>query len=160
MPDLAVKIKTNRFFVGVMLVASIVLAVSYSAEFIFHKIPCQLCKLERIPYLGMLIIGLVGFLASDKKTPLFFLLGICLISLILGTYHYGVQQNFFKDFCKANPVSTMEDFKNMINSPACSKIGFSIFGIPTSFFNIITSLILALLTFSRIKKFKYLEHVN
>lgn len=152
--DLALKIKTNRFFVGVIFVSIIVLSMSYSAEFIFQKVPCQLCKLERIPYFGMLIFGLIGFLTLDKRTPLFFLLGIFSLSLILGAYHYGIQQQIFKDSCKGNSVSTIEEFKNMLQSPTCSIIGFAIFGIPATLVNFFISLCFIFLTSRRLKTYQ------
>lgn len=147
-------IKTNRFFVGVMLISFITLLVSYSSEFIFQKIPCQLCKLERLPYFGMLIVGVAGLSMLEKKTPLFFLLGIFFVSLILSAYHHGVQQNIFKDFCKGSSVSTLEDYKAMLHSPTCSIIGFAIFGIPATVVNFFISLGLIFLARRRLKTYR------
>ena len=152
--ELAVEIKTNRFFLIVIIMSFIALVASYSAEYIFQKIPCQLCNLERLPYFGMLIIGMIGLSAFDKKAPLIILLGICAISLILGAYHYGVQQNIFKDFCKGSAVSTIEDYRNMLNSPTCSKVSFSIFGIPATLINFFISLSFILMTSLRIYDYR------
>ena len=148
--DIEQKIKTNRFFIGVILVSFMTLLLSFTSEFIFQKIPCQLCKLERLPYFGMLITGVIGFTIFDKKTPLFFLLGISLFSLSLGAYHFGIQQHIFKDFCKGSSVSTMEEYKSILHSPSCSKTDFVILGIPATIINFYLSLVFFLTAFSRL----------
>ena len=154
--DFIIQVKTNRFFLSVMIISICFLVASYTAEIIFQKIPCQLCKLERISYFGMFFIGLVGFSSFGKKIPLILLMGICGFSIILGAYHYGVEKHVFNDFCKSNSVTTMDDYKNMLHSPSCSKVGFAVFGIPASLMNALISLGLTFFSYFRIKM--YLTH--
>jgi disulfide bond formation protein DsbB len=150
--DLAIEIRATRFFVCVVIISLLVLTISYSAEFVFQKLPCQLCKLERLPYCGMLVVSLLGFANINKKIILPILFGICLISSAFGAYHWGIQQNIFKDFCAVVAVSTIDDFQNLLNSPACSKVGFAVFGIPATLMNFFISLCILVSTYFRLNE--------
>lgn len=137
--DLAFAIQKNRFFLFVIVLSCSVLCISFSAEYIFNKLPCYLCKLERLPYFGMLLVGLMGFSNIGKRIPFLILAAVCFISLLLGAYHFGVQQNIFHDQCKIASVATLENFKDLLHSPSCAKIELSIFGIPAPLLNFIIS---------------------
>ncbi|MFI5343901.1 MAG: disulfide bond formation protein B [Chlamydiales bacterium] len=150
--DLGLTIKNNRFFLFVIAFSFFALCTSFSAEHLFKKIPCDLCKLERIPFIGMFVVGGIGFFNIGNRIPLFCLAGICLISLILGAYHFGIQQQIFTDQCKVDSITSLDDFKKLLHSPSsCSKVELSFFGIPAPLANLICSLGLFIKTISSLK---------
>lgn len=152
--DYKVSVTQNRFYSLVIIFSFVVLSISFSAEHLFKIIPCYLCKLERIPFIGMFFFSAVGVFYNRNQIPLFFLAGICLISLGLGAYHFGVQQHFFTDQCKVTSIASLDDFKKILNIPSCSKVELALFGIPAPLANSICSLALFIKTIATIKKSK------
>jgi disulfide bond formation protein DsbB len=73
--------------------AAATLLVVFVAQYGFNLQPCPLCLYQRLPYFGVLVVGLVaGFGPKGQSTPIFLaLIGLWAISLILGGYHTGVE---------------------------------------------------------------------
>ena len=74
------------------------LAIAYFIQYILGHEPCNLCLIERIPYLASLIlISLIFIINKFEKL----ISGIVLLFFIFGSvvsfYHVGIEQGFFSE---------------------------------------------------------------
>ena len=76
----------------------IALSFAYFVEFVLGHEPCNLCKIERIPYIGSIII--ISFLIFTNRWEKI-LLSITLLLFVFGTitsvYHVGIEQGVFSE---------------------------------------------------------------
>jgi disulfide bond formation protein DsbB len=151
--DLSKEVSYNRFLLFVLLLSFAVLISSFSAEYIFQRKVCFLCKLQRLPYLGLVLIYFIGLKVS-RTAQIFCLLGVFSISMALGLYHFGVQQHIFDDHCNVSRVSNIKDFNQLLDSTPCSKAEWSLLGVPVSLLNAMISASLFFCTCFRLRDFR------
>ena len=82
----------------IFLISIIALSSAFFIEYVLGHQPCNLCVLERIPYLLALIIILLNykFIYLEK----YFILSLILVFLaatILSLYHLGIEQGFIEE---------------------------------------------------------------
>ena len=124
-----------------------------SALFIEHVLghqPCNLCLMQRIPYLISIILIVMNYIfEKNKQFIILLLILIFSFSFILSFYHFEIEQGFFKE----SAVCTMENNSNIISKEeilkqlqvktvSCKDVTFRIFGFSLTTFNMILSLIL------------------
>jgi disulfide bond formation protein DsbB len=120
----------------------IVLALSYSAEYLFKMRPCKLCTLQRIPYFFLALLPSLTFLNFKytflRKAIIYFFMS----SAILAFYHLMVIKGFAKDFCGVQGKrQTIDDFMSMLESHVpCSKAEWKVLGLPAAIYNFCFSL--------------------
>jgi disulfide bond formation protein DsbB len=127
---------------------------AYFIQYILGHQPCNLCLIERVPYISAVIIILLCFyLKRFEKISLFFLSLIFFIATILSFYHFGIEQGFIKE----SLVCDLDDGNKILNSEellkklkektvSCKDVTFKIFGISLATINVIISLILSVIT--------------
>jgi len=161
MPNL--KINT---YLNIVLFVSLI--SSFSALFIEYVLghqPCNLCLIQRIPYaLSIILIILNYFLIKNEKFLIILLILIFSFSLIISTYHFGIERGFFEESAVCglkntpNAVSKEDILKQLqISSVSCKDVTFRIFGFSLATFNIIISLIFVIFLtkiFKNYEKFK------
>merc|ERR1711880_8763 len=82
----------------IFLISIIALASAFFIEYVLGHQPCNLCMLERIPYLLALIIILLNYKFINLEK--YFILSLILIFLavtILSLYHLGIEQGFIEE---------------------------------------------------------------
>ena len=141
-------------FITIKLVFIISIFALASAFFIEHVLghqPCNLCILERIPYLLAIIIILLNykFIHFEK----YFLLALTLIFLVataLSLYHLGIEQGFIKEslVCNLNNGSNLlskEDILKQLQQKnvSCQDVTFKISGLSLTTYNILISLLIS-----------------
>jgi len=138
----------------IFLISIIALASAFFIEYILGHQPCNLCILERIPYLLALIIILLNykFIHFEK----YFLLTLTLTFLVataLSLYHFGIEQGFIKEslVCGLNNdtnLLTKEDILKQLRQKnvSCQDVTFKIFGLSLTTYNILISLIISIST--------------
>ena len=143
----------NLFIKFIFLVSIIALVSAFFIEYILGHQPCNLCILERIPYLLAIIVVLLNykFIQFEK----FFILLLAIIFLagtILSLYHLGIEQGFIEEslVCDlksgSNLLSKEEILKQLQEkSVSCKDVTFKIFGLSLTSYNILISI---LITFS------------
>ena len=146
----------NKITLNLILIISIfALIAAYLIEYALGHKPCNLCLIERLPYIfSTLIILLVIITKKYEKFIIILLALIFIFSTIISFYHFGIEQGFFKEsaFCLANVNETnvltkeelLKELKN--NNINCKDVSFRIFGLSLSIINMITSLILSVIT--------------
>ena len=157
------KIKIYLNFIFLLCLISIISA--YFIEYVLGHQPCNLCLIERIPYvLGLILIILNYILVKNERFIILLLILIFTFSAILSFYHLGIEQGFFEEsmVCglkDALNVITKEEILEQlqVKTVSCKDVTFRIFGFSLTAFNMIISLILVIFLtnfFKNYEKFK------
>ena len=120
-----------------MLVIGVVaLGSSLSATYVFHLKPCVMCKLQRIPFVLVIVNAGFGLLSVCKQGFFKVVQGCLAFGIVLGFGHFLMQVGALPDFCSApKGVATVEEFSKMLKTSSCLKITWSVLGIPMSLLN-------------------------
>ena len=150
---------------AIFLISLISIISAFFIEYVLGHKPCNLCLIERIPYVLSIILVILNYIS--KKNEYFIILLLLLIfcfSLIISFYHFGIEQGFFEEsaVCGLKDASSIlskeEILKQLqIKTISCKDVTFRIFGFSLTTFNIIISLILIILLtniFRNYEKFK------
>ena len=126
-----------------------------SAFFIEHALghqPCNLCILERIPYLMAIVIIILNYkFVHLEKYFILFLIIIFLVAAILSLYHLGIEQGFIKeslvcDLKKGSDLLSKEDILKQLQEKniSCKDVTFKIMGLSLTSYNIFISLLISI----------------
>ena len=89
----------KKFILNSLIILSfIALSFAYFVEFVLGHEPCNLCKIERIPYIGTII--LTSFLIFTKKWEKSILIVVLLLFIfgaVTSVYHVGIEQGIFNE---------------------------------------------------------------
>ena len=137
----------------IFLISVIALVSAFFIEYVLGHQPCNLCILERIPYLLAIIIILLNFKFSHYEKFFILLLSIIFLAgAIISLYHLGIEQGFVQEslVCDlksgSNLLSKEEILKQLQEkNVSCKDVTFKIFGLSLTSYNILISL---LITFS------------
>jgi disulfide bond formation protein DsbB len=116
--------------------------------------PCNLCLIERLPYIFSIIIISICLLTQKfEKIILMFLSLTFFTAALLSFYHFGIEQGFIEEslVCDlSNPSNelTKEALLNQLKEMtiSCKDVTFKIFGVSLATFNIFISMILSVIT--------------
>ena len=147
-----VKNSKNLFIKFIFLVSIIALVSAFFIEYILGHQPCNLCILERIPYLLAIILVLLNYkFIQFKKFFILLLAIIFLAGTILSLYHLGIEQGFIEEslVCDlksgSNLLSKEEILKQLQEkSISCKDVTFKIFGLSLTSYNILISLLITI----------------
>ena len=134
----------------IFLISIIALTSAFFIEHILGHQPCNLCILERIPYLLAIIIIILNykFVHLEKK---FFLLLILIFvaATILSLYHLGIEQGFIEeslvcDLKNSSNLLSKEDILEQLKEKNvnCKDVTFKILGLSLTSYNILISLLI------------------
>ena len=138
----------------IMLFSIFVLFAAYFIQYVLGHQPCNLCLIERIPYIAsIIIISIFLFFKKFEKISLIILCLIFFSSILIAFYHFGIEQGFFRESLVCNVNSDNNDLskKALLNQlkevpTSCRNVTFKIFGLSLATFNIFISLILSVIT--------------
>tara|TARA_B100000282_G_C31608727_1_gene433676 strand:+ start:213 stop:698 length:486 start_codon:yes stop_codon:yes gene_type:complete len=158
-------LKINTYLRAIFLISLISIISAFFIEYVLGHKPCNLCLIERIPYVLSIILITLNYIS--KKNEYFIILLLLIIfcfSLIISFYHFGIEQGFFEEstVCglkDASSILSKEEILKQLQtkSISCKDVTFRIFGFSLTTFNIIISLILIILLsniFRNYEKFK------
>ena len=146
-------IKIETYLKLVFLISLISIIFAYFIEYILGHQPCNLCLIERIPY-GLSIVLIIAnyIFKKNEKFLILLLILIFAFSFIISVYHYGVEQDFFKEstICglknAAEIISKEELLKQLQeNTISCKDVTFRIIGFSLTTINVAISLFLVIL---------------
>ena len=149
--------KAEFYLKVILMICSISLISAYFIEYVLGHQPCNLCLIERIPYVMGIVFIIASFIFERNKKFLILLLILTFIfSFAISIYHYGIEQGFFEEptVCSAKNFSetiTKEDLLKELNEKniSCKDVTFRIFGLSLTSINIVVSL-LFIMTLSKI----------
>ena len=128
--------------------------IAYFIQHVLKHQPCNLCLIERIPYIiSIIIISISLFFNKFQKISLIILSLTFFVSALISFYHFGIEQGFIKEslVCNLNNqinVLSKEALLNQLQEVpvSCKNVTFKIFGLSLATFNIFISLILSAIT--------------
>ena len=138
----------------IFLISVIALVSAFFIEYVLGHQPCNLCILERIPYLLAIIIILLNFKFSHYEKFFILLLSIIFLAgAIISIYHLGIEQGFIQEslVCDlksgSNLLSKEEILKQLQEkNVSCKDVTFKIFGLSLTNYNILISLLITVST--------------
>ena len=148
------QIKNKRILNLILLFSIVAIITAYIIQYVFGHQPCNLCLIERIPYIfSIIIVSVCLFSNKFEKITLIILSLTFFAATLLSFYHFGIEQGFIKEslVCNLNTPSdelTKEDLLNQLKKMpvSCKDVTFKIFGLSLATFNIFISLILSAIT--------------
>tara|TARA_Y100001960_G_scaffold242926_1_gene256955 strand:- start:724 stop:1209 length:486 start_codon:yes stop_codon:yes gene_type:complete len=149
-----IQLKKKKELNIILFLSIFALIGAYFIEYILGHKPCNLCLLERIPYV-LIIVLVAGILILKKfEKTIFILLSLIFLSAtILSFYHFGIEQGFIEEsaVCNLNLENSnlsKEDILKKLNTNiiSCKEVNFKIFGLSLATINIFISLVLSIIT--------------
>ena len=157
--------KISLYFKIIFFISLISIISAFFIEYALGYQPCNLCLIQRIPYVLWLILIILNY--YQKKNEKFIILLLILsfsFSFLISFYHFGIEQGFFEEstVCKmkntSDIISKEELLKQLqLKTVSCKDVTFRILGFSLTTYNVIISLILVILLlkiFKNYEKFK------
>ena len=150
----------KRFYIIIFTISLLSLLIALYIEFFLGYPPCKLCIYQRIPYLIAIFITLLGISYSKNLFWLYTLLLVFFSSFLLSGYHFGIEQEVFKEFsgCTGNSLDIIDknELLKILNSEvnSCKNVDFKIFGLSLATINFLLSFIIFILILKVIKNEK------
>ena len=154
--------KNNKFILNGILIFSILsLLIAYSIQYVLGHKPCNLCLIERIPYIAsVILISLIFIINKFEKIISIILLLFFIFAIIVSFYHFGIEQGFFSeslvcDLGNNANVSKKQLLKQLENASivSCKNVTFRILGLSLATINTIISIILSVIMIKVIKNY-------
>ena len=136
----------------IFLISIIALSSAFFIEYVLGHQPCNLCILERIPYLMAIIIIVLNykFIHLEKYFILLLIL-VFFAATILSLYHLGIEQGFIEeslvcDLKKGSDLTSKEDILKQLQEKniSCKDVTFKIMGLSLTSYNILISLLITI----------------
>ena len=149
----------------IFLFSLIALISAFFIEYVLGHQPCNLCLIQRIPFILSIILIIFNYIFQKKGKFIVLLLILTFIfSFFISFYHFGIEQGFFKESLVCglkdglNLTSKEELLEQLqVKTISCKDVTFKIFGFSLTSFNMIISLFLITLFtifFKDYEKFK------
>ena len=145
----------NKIILKLVLVFSIfAILTAYFIQYVLGYQPCNLCLIERMPYIfSIIIISICLFTEKFEKITLIILSLTFFAAALLSFYHFGIEQGFIKEslVCDLNSPNNELSKEALLNQlkempMSCKDVTFKVFGLSLATFNIFISLILGAIT--------------
>jgi disulfide bond formation protein DsbB len=153
---------SNKLLLNGILVFSILsLSIAYFIQYVLGHKPCNLCIIERIPYIAAIIlISLIFILNKYQKIISSLILIFFIFGAVVSFYHFGIEQGFFSEslICELtnnNPLNK-EELLNQLKKAeivSCKDVTFRFLGLSLATINTIISLILSGIMIKVIKNY-------
>ena len=150
----------KKFYIIIFVFSLFSLLIALYIEFYLGYSPCKLCIYQRIPYLIAIFVTLLGINYYKNLIWLYFLLITFFLSFLLSGYHFGIEQEIFKEFsgCTGNSINIIDknELLKLLNSEVntCKNVDFKIFGLSLATINFLLSFIVFILILKVIKNEK------
>ncbi len=138
-------ILNNKLLLNGILAFSILsLSIAYFIQYVLGHKPCNLCIIERIPYIAAIIlISLVFILNKYQKIISSLILIFFIFGAVVSFYHFGIEQGFFSeslvcDLGNSRPLNK-EELLNQLKKTeivSCKDVTFRFLGLSLATINI------------------------
>ena len=155
-------ILNNKLLLNGILAFSILsLSIAYFIQYVLGHKPCNLCIIERIPYIAAIIlISLVFILNKYQKIISSLILIFFIFGAVVSFYHFGIEQGFFSeslvcDLGNSRPLNK-EELLNQLKKTeivSCKDVTFRFLGLSLATINTVISLILSGIIMKVIKNY-------
>ncbi len=146
-------LNNKSLFLNLILFVSFVALLSaFFIEYVLGHQPCNLCILERIPYVIAIVIILLNYKFSQFEKIFLVLLGIVFFTAtILSVYHFGIEQGFIEeslvcDLKNGSEATSKEEILKQLQEQkvSCKDVTFKIFGLSLTTYNIVISILITI----------------
>ena len=144
------QIKNKKILNLILLFSILAIITAYIVQYVLGHQPCNLCLIERIPYLvSIIIISICLFFKRFEKLSLTVLILIFFSASLISFYHFGIERGFIEEslVCDLSDRGTDLSKKALLNQlkempVSCKDVTFKILGLSLATFNIFISLVL------------------
>ena len=158
-------LKTEIYLKFIFLVSFTSISTAYFIEYILGHQPCNLCIIERIPYmLSIVLIISIFIFKKIQKFIIKILIILFVISIFISIYHFGIERGIFEEsaICSLKnqaDIISKEELLNQLSKKtvSCKDVTFRIFGFSLTTFNIVLSLILIILLNTIFKNYEKIK---
>ena len=146
---------------GILAFSILTLSIAYFIQYVLGHKPCNLCIIERIPYIAAIIlISLIFILNRYQKIISSLILIFFIFGAVVSFYHFGIEQGFFSeslvcDLGNSQPLNK-EDLLNQLKKTeivSCKDVTFRFLGLSLATINTVISLILSGIIINVIKNY-------
>ena len=144
--------KDNKLILNGILIFSILsLSIAYFIQYVLGHKPCNLCLIERIPYIASIIlISFIFIINRFEKIISTIILFFFIFATIISFYHFGIEQGFFSESlvcdlgnnANLSKEQLLEQLKNS-SIVSCKDVTFRVLGFSLATINTIISIILS-----------------
>ena len=154
--------KKNKLFLNGILIFSILsLSIAYFIQYVLGHKPCNLCLIERIPYIAsVILISFIFIINRFEKIISIIVLLFFIFATIVSFYHFGIEQGFFSeslvcDLGNNTNLSKEQILKQLESSSvvSCKDVTFRVLGFSLATINTIISIILSVIMVRVIKNY-------
>ena len=145
----------NKIILKLILLFSILaILAAYFIQYVLGHQPCNLCLVERMPYIfSIIIISIFLFTKKFEKISLIILSLTFFVAALLSFYHFGIEQGFIKEslVCDLNSPDNELSKEALLNQlkkvpVTCKDVTFKVLGFSLATINIFISLLLSAIT--------------
>ena len=146
---------------GILAFSILSLSIAYFIQYVLGHKPCNLCIIERIPYIAAIIlISLIFILNKYQKIISSLILIFFIFGAVVSFYHFGIEQGFFSeslvcDLGNSRPLNK-EELLNQLKKTeivSCKDVTFRFLGLSLATINTVISLILSGIMIKVIKNY-------
>ncbi len=146
---------------GILAFSILTLSIAYFIQYVLGHKPCNLCIIERIPYIAAIIlISLIFILNRYQKIISSLILIFFIFGAVVSFYHFGIEQGFFSeslvcDLGNSQPLNKEELLNKLKKAEiiSCKDVTFRFFRLSLATINTIISLILSGIMIKVIKNY-------
>jgi disulfide bond formation protein DsbB len=146
----------------ILFISFISLISAYFIEYALGYQPCNLCLIERIPYvLAIILITLSYFFKKKGKFIILLLIMVFFFSFLISFYHLGIEENFFNEtaICTLKNTTDIMSKEELLKelqrkTVSCKDVTFRIFGFSLTTLNMIISLIISIFLINIFRKYE------
>ena len=146
----------------ILFISFISLISAYFIEYALGYQPCNLCLIERIPYvLAIILITLSYFFKKKGKFIILLLIMVFFFSFLISFYHFGIEENFFNEtaICTLKNTTDIMSKEELLKelqrkTVSCKDVTFRIFGFSLTTLNMIISLIISIFLINIFRKYE------
>mgnify|MGYP006152288763 FL=1 len=142
----------NKFLlIKIIIFCMLALLFAYFVEYVLKHKPCDLCLIERIPYVASIILALIVLIFNKYEKIILIIVGLFFIfGTFISFYHFGIEQGFFNeslvcDLREMNKTISAKDLLKELNtkSISCKEVTFRVFGFSLATFNTVISFVIS-----------------
>ena len=156
-------LSNNKFILNSILTFSILsLAIAYFIQYVLGHKPCNLCLIERIPYLAAIIfISLMFIINKFERIISGVVMGFFIFGAVVSFYHVGIEQGYLSEsfVCNLDTPSdnlSKEDLLKQLENKttvSCKDVTFRFMGLSLATINTVISILLSVTMLKVIKNY-------
>ena len=146
---------------GILAFCILSLSIAYFIQYVLGHKPCNLCIIERVPYIvAIILISLIFILNKYQKIISSLILIFFIFGSVVSFYHFGIEQGFFSeslvcDLGNSQPINKEELLKQLKKTEivSCKDVTCRFLGLSLATINTVISLILSGIIIKVIKNY-------